>query len=138
MAQMVTFPIVGVDRDRKNRFRLLKAFFNGRLYGEVDTRETKNGFHLRVKGGREFTVVENMHIRLHLCDCKGRMAYDDLKLEMGLVEMFDTLFESKQGIKDNDWTDEEPINPLAEPFWVARMRLKRRRWNAWQRANTQK
>lgn len=60
------------------------------------------------------------------------MAYDDLKIEMGLFDLFDTLFESKRG-KGEKWSDEEPVNPLAEPFWVARMRIKIRRLKAWER-----
>lgn len=122
--------IIGVDIDSKNQMRLLKVFFNAKMFAEpVDVKETTHGFHLRIP--KRTSLWRHHEARLMLSDCKGRLAFDELKLDMGLTELYDTLFESKKG-EDGKWHSEEPYNILSEPFWYVRGKLLRgkigRRW----------
>jgi len=105
---------IGVDLDGKNRFRLLKAYFNALNLGEVIVSETRRGYHLRIL--KRVPVEKALEIRRYLGDDVERLGYDELKLEMGLIEWVDTLFEIKKDV-DGKITREKRINPLAEPFW---------------------
>jgi hypothetical protein len=122
---------IGIDIDHKNMLRLLKVYFNSRMIAEpVSVMETKHGFHLRIP--KRTSLWRQIEVRLMLSDCKGRLTFDELKLEMGLIELYDTLFEFKKG-KDDRWHSEEPFNVLSEPFWYVRGKLLRgkigRRWS---------
>jgi hypothetical protein len=124
---------IGIDIDHKNMMRLLKVYFNARMIAEpVDIRETKHGFHLRIP--RRTSIWRQIEVRLMLSDCKGRLAFDELKLDIGLTELYDTLFEYKKG-PDGKWYSEESFNVLSEPFWSVRCKLLRgkigRRWVRW-------
>lgn len=124
---------IGIDIDHKNQMCLLKVYFNSKMIAEpVDVRETKHGFHLRIS--KRTSIWRQIETRLLLSDCKGRLAFDELKLGMGLLELTDTLFEFKKG-KDGVWREEEPVDTktlLSEPFW-SRANGKHRRWMRWQR-----
>jgi hypothetical protein len=111
--------------------RLLKVYFNSRMIAEpVGVMETKHGFHLRIP--KRTSLWRQIEVRLMLSDCKGRLAFDEMKIDMGLIELYDTLFEFKKG-KDDKWYSEEPFNVLSEPFWYVRGKLMRgkigRRWS---------
>jgi hypothetical protein len=126
---------IGIDIDHKNQLRLLKVYYNaGMIAKPVDVKETQHGFHLRIP--KRTSLWRRHEARLMLCDCKGRLAFDELKLGMGLTELYDTLFESKKG-EDGKWHSEEPYDVLAEPFWYVRGKLLRgktgRRWSRWQK-----
>jgi len=125
--------MLGIDLDSKNHFRMLKVYFNAKAIVEPDIKETQHGFHLRLP--LDVDIQDQLTIRHLLSDCKERMAWDEIKLQMGLVELVDTLFEAKQGKDDKCWHHEEPFNPLAQPFWEPRKTIKNRRWKAWLRHN---
>lgn len=126
---------IGIDMDHKNTLRLLKTYFNARMIAEpVGVMETKHGFHLRIP--KRASLWRQIEVRLMLSDCKGRLAFDELKLDIGLPELYDTLFELKKG-RDGKWYSEQSFNALAEPFWYVRSKLLRgrvgRRWSKWQK-----
>lgn len=125
--------MIGIDLDSRNVFRLLKVYFNAKAIAEPDIKETQHGFHLRLP--LDVDIQDQLMIRQMLCDDKERIAWDEIKLQMGLVELIDTLFEAKQGKDDKSWHYEEPVNPFSEPFWQARKTINRKRYKAWLRHN---
>jgi len=125
---------IGIDLDQKNMFRIIKVFFNAKSIcpgKHIAVTTTKNGYHVRIPSKIKDTWTIHQ-IRLLLGDCKGRLSFDELKLQMGLIEIYDTLFESKKS-GDDDWADEQPTNVLAEPMWNDRRPAKWRRCIKWQR-----
>ena len=136
--------MIGIDIDSKNKFRLLKAYFNSASIAEVEVTSTFHGFHLRI--GKRAGIDEQMQIRLIIGDCKGRVWIDELKIRAGLFDIIDTLFEFKKTAdadgkifsakhkKALGWNREEKVeNVLAPPFWEPRVALKRVRWKKWQK-----
>lgn len=129
--EITELPWLNVDRDNRNRLRLLRTYFNMRYLGlgEPKCFATRGGFHIKLD--TTLSIADNMHIREHLGDCRGRLSLDDTKIELGLYSMVDTIWEEKRHY-DKRWTKEEPITPLAEPFLVCR--IMRKEVRAWRRS----
>jgi len=130
--------MIGLDIDQRNHFRILKAYFNAKAIcpgKHIAVVGTAHGFHVRIP--TKVKDIWKIHqVRLLLGDCKGRLSFDELKLQMGLFELYDTLFESKKS-GEEEWNDEEPINVLAEPLWNDRRPANWRRCILWQRKRQQ-
>ena len=124
--------MIGIDYDGANYFRALKIYFNCASIARTEISETHNGLHFRIK--KKAGLIKQMHTRLNLSDCKGRVAFDELKIRAGLFELVDTLFKYKKS--DGPWFQECPISEgdlLAPPFWECRIALKRKRWKEWEK-----
>jgi hypothetical protein len=106
---------IGLDLDGKNRFRLLKAYFNALKLGKVNVYETEHGYHLKIE--KALSPEENIQVRMILGDDPERLAYDELKLRLGLTEFIDTLFTAKRH-GDGKISREFPINPLSEALFT--------------------
>ena len=104
---------IGVDLDTKNRFRLLKAYFNALRFGDVYVFETEHGYHIKIYPKRNYSMEERMNIRRMLGDDPDRLAWDELKIRMGCHRFVDTLFEAKR-VNCRVVSREELINPMSE------------------------
>jgi hypothetical protein len=101
---------------------MLEKFFNASNIARTEIKETKNGFHIRIF--KRAGIRQNIQIRLHLGDCKGRLQFDDIKIYfLKLASWFDTLFIAKC-TRDNDawngqgkWHFEQDFAPLSLPFF---------------------
>lgn len=89
---METVKTVGIDLDAHNGYELVKAVINARRFGEVKTFYTRHGFHLIIQTEHPITVEESMYLRHLLGDDKKRLEYDEAKIELGLLNLIDTLF----------------------------------------------
>ena len=102
IADMLKEVDLGIDLDSKNQFKLLKAYFNARLLGDVKLYETRKGYHIKVK------TRTNVFHRAGLGDDKDRLFLSELR------GGDDVLFDYKDGRwveeLDDDWI-------LRLPFW---------------------
>jgi len=105
---------IGVDLDTKNRFNMLKTYFNGLRLGETRVYETNHGFHVKIE--KLVNVDENMEARRTLGDDIKRLEIDEKKIDIGLFRFVDTLFTHKK-YPDGSTSEEVLIDPLAEQFW---------------------
>jgi len=117
---------IGLDLDRKNRFELLRRYFNAKNLGKVIVTETRHGFHLRIFVERDIPLEKTLELRRILGDDAERLGYDELKLQVGLEDWIDTLFEVKKDF-DGIITFEREINPLLEASLTRIPAIKRRR-----------
>lgn len=109
--------MIGVDLDTKNRFRLLKAYFNARQISEPILKETLHGVHMRIPIKTD--VATNLEIRALLGDDPIRMNFDEMKISLNCPEAVDTLFFMKIG-RDGKVSYEEDFNIMSEPFWSSK------------------
>ncbi|MEM3703354.1 MAG: hypothetical protein QXX79_02885 [Candidatus Bathyarchaeia archaeon] len=109
--------MIGIDLDTKNEFMLLKTVLNARRLGRVSVTETHRGYHIRIH--RNLPLEKAMEVRRALGDCPERLAFDEMKIKLGLYDMVDTLFEAKASW-DGVWRKEEPKEPFRLPFWLRR------------------
>jgi hypothetical protein len=115
---------ISIDLDTKNQFQLLKAYFNlKRLTTQTEVRETVHGFHVIGRMDNR-TGEQNIHVRMMLNDCEGRLELDEKRLDAGLDDCIDTLFRYKR-IVDRFGKDiigrEEPYDIMSEQFWGFRI-----------------
>jgi len=110
---------IGIDQDDRSRLRMLMRYFNARLVGYTQVFETGRGFHFKI--WRDWSSAEqNIGVRCWLGDDPEQIWWDQLRHEKGMDGWINTLFGWKR-FREGDWTGEKLINPLAPPFWEARV-----------------
>lgn len=100
---------VGVDLDRKNRFQLLKSYYNAKYlfpHNEIMVYNTNRGYHIEILG-----IKSNIEARALLCDDPERIRKSEQRMRIMNRDFDDILFDMKKGFK------REQINPLSEAFW---------------------
>lgn len=105
---------IGIDIDTKNRFELLKKYFNSLRFGKCVVFETLHGYHIHILVPNR-TSDMNMIVRHIIGDCQNRLDLDEARLRFGLDDIIETLFHYKKIGKDI--SIETEIDPLSEPWW---------------------
>lgn len=126
--------MIGIDLDNKNQFQLIKTFINASNIAKTEVSETQRGHHFRIR--KRCGLIKSLMTRYNLGDCKGRQEYDEMKLRIGLPEIFDTLFISKKK-REGHWHEEQQTDPLSLPFF-SKMNAHLRRREKWQRKHMHK
>lgn len=105
---------IGIDIDSKNRFRLLKTYFNARyLFGDkIRVFETNHGYHLRVYVKNKPMPELSLLVRAILGDDPKRLYVDERRLRAEDFEDIDTLFSVKSK------NQEREINVFSEQFYL--------------------
>ena len=115
---------IGIDLDKCSEFTLLKTYFNATAMNcPVTVKRTRHGYHIRIF--KKNSLKENFAVRRHLGDDANRIAWDEMKQRIGIVNLIDTLFESKME-SDGSITVEQDHNLLALPFLSRIPALKKR------------
>ncbi len=93
---MAMIGTVGIDIDNHSGYELLKTYLNARKYGRVRTWYTKHGFHLIIYLNKSISIKDTIMLRRILGDDIKRLWFDEIKIELGLTNLIDTLFEWKK------------------------------------------
>ena len=117
---------IGIDIDHRNQFQLLKTYFNARRFGDVQVYETHKGYHVIILLDKPLDPKIKLEIRKILgCDDTERIETDEKRLEHGLEECMDVLFNSKYLVINSKYglrfirkiSEEYPCNILGVEFW---------------------
>ena len=92
----------GIDLDTKDPDILAKSSKRAREYGKILIKESKNGYHIRVKLKEELPVIQTFWLRLFCMDDERRLLYDLLRFVSG-SDHIDILWDNKQRIKLNEF-----------------------------------
>ena len=88
----------GIDLDTKDPVILAKSSKRAREYGKILIKESKNGYHIRVKLDKKMNVKQTFWLRLFCMDDERRLLYDLLRFVNGSNHI-DILWDDKQLIK---------------------------------------
>jgi len=99
---------IGIDLDSKNRFKLLKGYFNARYLfpnNEVKVYETQHGHHIEILG-----IMSDLTARMMLCDDNERIWFSEQRMHIFKRDFDDVLFDTKNGYK------REEVNVFSEEW----------------------
>ena len=75
-----TVESIGIDIDSKDRKILQTTQNNASIYGMIQTTNSKNGYHIRVKLSTPVKLKESLWIRFNLGDDPLRLLFDCLRI----------------------------------------------------------
>jgi hypothetical protein len=104
---------LGVDKDTKNQFEILKTYFNLKYVDE-------NAKVIEGKRGYNFisSLPSSVELRAFLGDDPDRLWHSQIRAMIHKNEVMDIIFTKKKYA--GKWTKKEEVNLMSMPFWLAR------------------
>ena len=104
---------LGIDKDTKNQFEVLRTYFNLRyLDPDAKVLEGKRGYNFVSK------LLSSVELRAYLGDDADRLWHSQIRAMIHKNEVMDIIFTSKKYA--GKWTKKEEVNLMSMPFWIAR------------------
>jgi len=105
---------LGVDKDTKNQFEVLKTYFNLKyLDPDAKVLEGKRGYNFVSK------LLSSVELRAYLGDDADRLWHSQIRAMIHKNEVMDIIFTSKK-YAGKKWIKKEEINLMSMPFKVVR------------------
>ena len=86
---------IGLDIDNRNKLFLDKVQRNAAEYGNIQTLESKKGYHIKIELFVPTTLKHSLWIRFHLNDDPLRILFDALRIIYG-EDNLDVLWDIKE------------------------------------------
>jgi hypothetical protein len=86
---------IGLDIDKKDKKYLEKTQDSASVYGMIQTTQSKNGYHIKIKLNKPVKLKESLWIRYYLNDDKMRLLFDCLRI-VSDIDDIDVLWDIKE------------------------------------------